>query len=242
MKKAGLIIGVALVTAWAVEYPMAYSGERGTLRSDCVSDSADVSPCKESKPGEDSVCMAVRRTVVFSDMERNHVRVQTPNIFGDAQSFLLRMDSIGEGEYCFPLPGAKVISAYGARRGHSGADLKTKPNDTVRCAFDGVVRMAKPYAAYGNVVVVRHGNGLESVYSHNSKNLVKSGDWVKAGQPIGLTGRTGKATTEHLHFELRVNGCHFNPDIIFNLHDGTLRKETFVCSKLKNGVEVKTLK
>lgn len=59
--------------------------------------------------------------------------------------------------------------------------------------------MAKTYAAYGNVVVVRHDNGLESIYSHNSRNLVKSGDIVKAGDAVGLTGRTGRATTEHLH-------------------------------------------
>ena len=79
------------------------------------------------------------------------------------QSFDIHLDSIKENEYCFPLPGGKVISAYGARRGHSGTDIKTKANDTIRCAFDGIVRMAKTYAAYGNVVVVRHDNGLESI-------------------------------------------------------------------------------
>lgn len=68
-----------------------------------------------------------------------------------------------------------------------GTDIKTKANDTIRCAFDGIVRMAKTYAAYGNVVVVRHDNGLESIYSHD-RNLVKSGDIVKAGDAVGLTG------------------------------------------------------
>lgn len=97
-------------------------------------------------------------------------------------------------------PGAKVISAYGTRGGHSGADIKTCAKDTIRAAFDGVVRMSKPYYAYGNLVVVRHANGLETIYSHNFKNLVQSGDTVKAGQPIGLTGRTGRATTEACAF------------------------------------------
>ena len=168
----------------------------------------------------------------FSSMEVNHIRVVTPGLFSQNKSIYLHLDSLKEMGYAFPLPGGKVISAYGARKGHSGADIKTCAKDTVRCAFDGGVRMSKPYSAYGNVVVVRHANGLETIYSHNSQNLVHSGDIVKAGQPIGLTGRTGRATTEHLHFETRINGQHFNPNIIFNLKDGTLRKGTIKCTKM----------
>ena len=176
----------------------------------------------------------------FTPMEINHVRVRTPGLFAGRRSFSICPDSLRESEYCFPLPGGKVISPYGAGRGHSGVDLKTKANDTIRCAFDGVVRMAKPYAAYGNVVVVRHANGLESIYSHNSKNLVKPGDVVKAGDALGLTGRTGRATTEHLHLEFRVDGQHFNPNLIFNMKDRTLRREEIVCTKAGNRVTVKT--
>ncbi|EIY51917.1 hypothetical protein HMPREF1068_01464 [Bacteroides nordii CL02T12C05] len=154
---------------------------------------------------------------------------------------MLHLDTLTENEYAFPLPGAKVISPYGTRRGHSGADLKTCAGDTIRAAFSGVVRMSKPYAAYGNVVVIRHSNGLETIYSHNVKNLVQSGDWVLAGQPVALTGRTGRATTEHLHFETRINGQHFNPDLIFNLKEGTLRKECVQCVKKGNGVTVKAI-
>lgn len=175
----------------------------------------------------------------FSVMEINHVRVKTPGLFEGRRSFSIHLDSLKENEYCFPLPGGKVISPYGTRRGHSGTDIKTKANDTIRCAFDGVVRMAKPYAAYGNVVVVRHASGLESIYSHNSRNLVKSGDEVKAGEAIALTGRTGRATTEHLHLEFRVNGQHFNPDLIFDMKDRTLRKTEIVCTKVGNGVIIK---
>lgn len=178
-------------------------------------------------------------TKLFSKMETTHLRVATPGLFDGRKSFSIRLDSLKADEYCFPLPGGKLISAYGARRGHSGADIKTKANDTIRCVFDGVVRLSKPYAAYGNLIVVRHANGLESVYSHQSRNLVKSGDVVKAGEPIGLTGRTGRATTEHLHFEFRVNGQHFNPNLIFNMKDRTLRKEEIVCTKAGNGVIVK---
>lgn len=134
-----------------------------------------------------------------------------------------------ERRLCFPLPGAKVISPYaGRRKHHSGVDLKTCANDTIISAFDGIVRLAKPYYAYGNVIVVRHYNGLETVYSHNSKNLVKPGDYVKAGQPIALTGRTGRATTEHLHFEVRVNGQHFNPNLVFDLQERKLNNQCLV--------------
>lgn len=167
----------------------------------------------------------------FTAMEVNHIRVKTPGLFNGRKSFSIHLDSIKENEYCFPLPGGKVISAYGARRGHSGTDIKTKANDTIRCAFDGIVRMAKTYAAYGNVVVVRHDNGLESIYSHNSRNLVKSGDIVKAGDAVGLTGRTGRATTEHLHLEFRIDGQHFNPNLIFDMKDRTLHKTEIVCTK-----------
>ena len=136
----------------------------------------------------------------FSDMEVNHVRVATPGLFSKENCVMLDLKSLSRN-YSFPLPGGKVISGYGTRGGHSGDDIKTCARDTIRAAFDGVVRMAKPYGAYGNVIVIRHPNGLETVYSHNVKNLVKSGDVVKAGMAIGLTGRTGRATTEHLHFE-----------------------------------------
>ncbi|WP_291587901.1 M23 family metallopeptidase [Bacteroides sp.] len=177
----------------------------------------------------------------FSSMEINHIRVATPGLFTKDKNLLLHLYTLTEDEYAFPLPGAKVISPYGTRRGHSGADLKTCAGDTIRAAFSGVVRMSKPYAAYGNVVVIRHSNGLETIYSHNVKNLVQSGDRVLAGQPVALTGRTGRATTEHLHFETRINGQHFNPDLIFNLKEGTLRKECVQCAKKGNGILVKAI-
>ena len=106
-------------------------------------------------------------------------------------------------------------------------------------AVDGIVRLAKPYYAYGNVIVVRHYNGLETVYSHNSKNLVKPGDYVKAGQPIALTGRTGRATTEHLHFEVRVNGQHFNPNLVFDLQERKLNNQCLVFTQKGGKIAVK---
>lgn len=177
----------------------------------------------------------------FTEMEVNHIRVETPGLFANSKSFAIHLDSLADNEYAFPLPGAKVISPYGSRRGHSGVDLKTCANDTILAAFSGVVRMAKPYSAYGNVIVVRHPSGLETIYSHNVRNLVKSGDYVIAGQPIALTGRTGRASTEHLHFETRINGQHFNPNLIFNLKDRTLRKIPVRCTKSGKGISTDAL-
>ncbi len=189
--------------------------------------------------------MAAGPVKSFTDREINHIRVETPGLFNSGKQISLHLEKLSEKEYAFPLPGAKIISGYGKytdRSSHSGIDIKTKANDTIRCAFNGIVRMAKSYSGYGKVIVVRHPNGLETIYSHNSKNFVSPGDKVKAGQAIALTGRTGRATTEHLHFETRINGEHFNPNIIFNMKDHTLRKETIICSKSTNGIIVKPKK
>jgi len=131
--------------------------------------------------------------------------------------------------WCYPLPGAKVISPYGSRggRSHSGTDLKTKPNDNILAAFDGEVVFSDNYHGYGNLIRIKHANGLETYYSHNSKNLVKVGDHVKAGDVIALTGRTGRATTEHLHFETRINGQSVNSARFFDHDTHQLRPNAF---------------
>ncbi len=167
----------------------------------------------------------------FSSYEMNHVNTPTPGLFKGRSSFTIPFWQLKDSQFCYPLPGGKVISAYGTRGGHTGHDIKTKANDTIRSVFDGTVRMSKYYGGYGNVIVIRHENGLESAYSHQSKNFVKPGDEVKAGDPIGLTGRTGRATTEHLHFEFRLNGQHFNPNLILDTKTHSLKKHEIICNK-----------
>ena len=139
--------------------------------------------------------------------------------------------------WCYPLPGAKVISPYGGRRHHSGTDIKTKPDDNILAAFDGEVVYCGSFYGYGNLIRIKHPNGLETYYSHNSKNLVKVGDWVKAGQVIALTGRTGRATTEHLHFETRVNGRKVNSNKYFYHVNHTVRLSAF--KKTRDGYVIK---
>ena len=135
--------------------------------------------------------------------------------------------------WCYPLPHAKVISPYGGKRHHSGTDIKTKPNDNIYAAFDGEVVFEGNYGGYGNLIRIKHPNGLETYYSHNSKDFVKKGNMVKAGQVIALTGRTGRATTEHLHFETRVNGKAVNSEKFFDHANHTIRLRAF--KKTKNG-------
>ncbi len=179
-------------------------------------------------------------TCLFTAAEKEHIKATDAKLFTNGTEEIIYLSRFNETHYAFPLPGAKMISPYGGRRkGHSGVDLKTRANDTIVSAFSGIVRMAKPYAAYGNVVVVRHYNGLETVYSHNSKNLVKPGDEVKAGQPVALTGRTGRATTEHLHFEVRINGVAFNPNLLFDFSSRTLCSKDLLCHKKGGSIVVR---
>ncbi|MGP1590584.1 MAG: peptidoglycan DD-metalloendopeptidase family protein [Prevotella sp.] len=146
--------------------------------------------------------------------------------------YVLNLSTLKNGEWAFPLPGCHIISPYGGRRGHSGVDIKTKPNDNIYAAFDGVVTMSAPHYGYGLCIVIKHAEGLETLYSHQSKNLVKVGQKVKAGEIIGLTGRTGRATTPHLHFEVKWKGRRFDPTLMFNCKAHTLNNVTMIFSRL----------
>lgn len=137
--------------------------------------------------------------------------------------------------WCIPHPGP-VTSQFKFRwhRPHRGVDIGLNTGDVVYAAFDGVVRAALPSrmtGGYGNVLVIRHINGLETYYGHLSRYIVKSGDVVKAGEPIGYGGSTGRSTGPHLHFETRYMGQSFDPERIFDFERGTLRSEEFVLKK-----------
>lgn len=159
--------------------------------------------------------------------------------FTITNTFRLDLEKIEAKAWAYPLPDAKVISPYGGKRRHSGVDLKTKPNDEIVAAFDGVVVASGPYFGYGNCIRIKHAYGLETLYSHQSKNFVKKGDKVKAGQVIGLTGRTGRATTEHLHFEMSFGGRRLDPAIVFDHSNHKLKAATLHLTK---GSGVKSVK
>ena len=159
--------------------------------------------------------------------------------FTITNTFRLDLEKIEDKAWSYPLPDARVISPYGGARRHSGVDLKTKPNDEIYAAFDGEVVASGPYYGYGNCIRIRHAYGLETLYSHQSKNMVKKGDKVKAGQVIGLTGRTGRATTEHLHFEVSFGGKRLDPAIIFDHSNHKLKAATLHLTKGKGVKSVK---
>lgn len=117
-----------------------------------------------------------------------------------------------------PIKG-QVTSPYGwrHRRMHKGQDIKLYIGDTVRAAFDGRVRICRfERRGYGNYYVIRHENGLETIYGHLSKHIVKQDQYVKAGQAIGLGGSTGRSTGPHLHFEMRYMGIALDPTELIN--------------------------
>ena len=155
--------------------------------------------------------------------------------FAKTNQFTINFANYTEEEWHYPLPGGKVISPFGGARRHGGTDIKTFKGDSIRAAFPGEVVLSGPYYAYGNLVVMRHANGLETAYSHNVRNLVKVGQWVHAGDPIALVGRTGRATTDHLHFETRVRGKAFDSSRIFDHESHSIRREVMVFTKQPNG-------
>ena len=173
----------------------------------------------------------------------DHVMTLDPDEVNDpftiTNTFRLDLEKIEEKAWAYPLPDARVISPYGGARRHSGVDLKTKPNDEIYAAFDGEVVASGPYYGYGNCIRIKHAYGLETLYSHQSKNMVKKGDKVKAGQVIGLTGRTGRATTEHLHFEVSFGGKRLDPAIIFDHSNHKLKAATLHLTKGKGVKSVK---
>ena len=122
---------------------------------------------------------------------------------------------------------------FGPRRGrrHQGVDLPLKVGDPVYATFTGKVRVSKYWGAFGNLVIIRHDNGIETFYAHLSKRNVEVGDWVNAGDVIGLGGSTGRSTGPHLHFETRYNGYAFDPQWLIDFEKGILRHRLFVLKK-----------
>ena len=143
----------------------------------------------------------------------------------DCSTFVLPIDTM-----------TYVTSKYGPRRGrmHRGIDLKVWKGDTIRAAFDGRIRIrAYERRGYGYYLVIRHPNGLETVYGHLSKFLVKVNDIVHAGEPIGLGGNTGRSTGSHLHFETRFLGQSLDPADLIDFNVGAPYQDEYVFRNIK---------
>ncbi len=136
--------------------------------------------------------------------------------------------------YHTPYKPAPVRSRYGPRRGraHQGVDLSLKVGEPIYATFSGRVRISQyNRGGYGNLVIIRHDNGLETFYAHLSERLVAQNQWVEAGQVIGLGGSTGRSTGPHLHFETRYYGQSFDPERLIDFKTGTLCRSTFLLKR-----------
>lgn len=149
--------------------------------------------------------------------------------------------------YVMPTSNTKITDVFGyrpnRRRVHQGLDVKVQTGDTIYAAFDGKVRIAAyQRRGYGNYVVIRHNNGIETLYAHLSKKLVENNHNVRAGDPIGLGGNTGRSSGSHLHFETLLMGKSIDPALMFDFKNQKVTGDYYVYRKpgskyIENGKE-----
>jgi murein DD-endopeptidase MepM/ murein hydrolase activator NlpD len=136
--------------------------------------------------------------------------------------------------FCMPTNHTRITSSFGVRnrKMHYGIDIKVYIGDTIVAAFGGKVRIVNTeQKGYGKYIVIRHDNGLETIYAHLSKQLVEINQTVKAGEVIGLGGNTGRSTGSHLHFETRFLGIAINPAHLFNFQEQDIVADVYVFTK-----------
>lgn len=155
----------------------------------------------------------------------------------------INISGLNKMKFVAPIKGP-ILSKFGPRHGrmHTGTDIKLNSGDTVRCAFDGKVRLAKRFSGYGNLVLVRHNNGLETIYGHLKAIKVKVNDSIRAGDLIGLGGRTGRATCNHLHFETRLFGQAFDSNKYIDFDTFTLKADKIYYANKRFEVDMANFK
>lgn len=160
-------------------------------------------------------------------------------------SVMLQLTEPTDCGFVMPFKGP-ITSDFGwrRRRPHYGTDINLETGDTVVAAFDGMVRIAKLNRSYGNVVIIRHKNGLETVYAHLSKILVEAGQTIEAGQTLGLGGNTGHSYGSHLHFEIRYLGQAMDSEDFVDYANGCLKKNEFMVTKsdVENKYDLRALR
>ena len=173
----------------------------------------------KQKDSEAKIDVIEKTTQNAEEIKTDSVEVAKQNLLNKVDeelNVLAKIDGIKIA--CLPLNSGKISSRYGEssrirRSTHTGLDIATSTGTPINVVADGTVISAKYEGSYGNLVKVSHGNGVETWYAHTSKMYVKAGQSVKAGDTIAAVGSTGNSTGAHLHFEIRINGNHVNPQI-----------------------------
>ncbi len=179
---------------------------------------------------------------VKSVIERENYQSPAAQLYGDEwdNTYAHRATELPDSftislrHFCMPTPSRVVTSNFGSRWGrqHKGLDIKVYTGDTIRAAFTGKVRVVRYEAGgYGNYIVIRHPNGLETIYGHLSKHLVTENENVRAGEPIALGGNTGRSTGSHLHFETRLCGVALNPALFFDFRNQDVTGDYYTFNK-----------
>lgn len=179
---------------------------------------------------------------VKSFIDRENIQSPAAQLYGDQwdNQYAHRATELPDSfvidlrHFCMPTPSRVVTSNFGSRWGrqHKGLDIKVYIGDTIRAAFSGKVRVVRYEAGgYGNYIVIRHPNGLETIYGHLSKQLVKENQTVRVGEPIALGGNTGRSTGSHLHFETRLCGVALNPALFFDFRNQDVTGDQYVFNK-----------
>lgn len=179
---------------------------------------------------------AIPATNYYDDFDENTVFQITPEEeLADSTVLVIENDSLGR--FSSPKLGT-VTSKFGWRDGrmHKGIDIQLSRGEAISSAFDGMVRYAQKKGSFGNVIIIRHYNGLETVYAHLSKIKVKIGQVVKSGSIVGLGGNTGRSSGPHLHFEIRFKGQALNPASIISFTDNQPFNNTIVIKKTRYGI------
>ena len=175
------------------------------------------------------------RQLIIEEMSDNNPAAELyadwNNRYAHLESSLPDSFRIDLRHFCMPTTSRVLTSNFGARWGrqHKGLDIKVYTGDTIRAAFSGKIRIVRyEPRGYGNYVVIRHHNGLETIYGHMSKHLVREEQDVRAGDPIGLGGNTGRSTGSHLHFETRLCGVALNPALMFDFRNQDVTGDSYL--------------